>query len=71
MTTYAKGTKSRAMCDRCGFEVPYLDLKLEWTGLRVCQKYDCWEPKHPQLEPRSVVDAEILKDPRPDNDTEA
>ncbi len=71
MTRYARGTKSRAMCDRCGFEVPYLDLRTEWNGLRVCQIYDCYEEKHPQLEPRSVVDAEILVQPRPDNDVEA
>jgi hypothetical protein len=71
MVQYAKGTKSRAMCDRCGFEVPYTDLKKEWNGLMVCQMWDCYEPKHPQLEPRTVSDAEALRNPRPDTDTEA
>lgn len=35
-----------AICDRCGREYKNVDLRLEWTGLRVCRK--CWEPRHPQ-----------------------
>ena len=31
---------------RCGFNHRNTDLKLEWTGLRVCR--ECWEPRHPQ-----------------------
>jgi hypothetical protein len=65
---YARGSKSRAMDDRTGFEVAYKDLRREWTGHMVHK--DEWEPKHPQLEPRSAVDAEILKDPRPDADVD-
>ena len=64
MVAYAHGAQSRAICDRCGFEVPYSDLREEWNGLRTCSTYNCWEPKQPQLEPRSVVDAEILRTPR-------
>lgn len=35
-----------AICDRCGFKKKARQLRLEWTGLRVCGK--CWEPRHPQ-----------------------
>jgi len=65
---YARGTYSKAMCDRCGFKVPYLSLRPEWTGFRVCG--ECWEPKHPQLEPRSAHDPQALKHPRPDRDVD-
>ena len=47
---YASGKKSLARCDRCGFVEKYLDLKEEWNGLRVCS--ECYEPKHPQLDPQ-------------------
>lgn len=63
---YASGKHARAMCDRCGFEIAYTDLRLEWTGLRVCGT--CWEYKHPQLTPKIKTDAQALKNPRPDQD---
>ena len=31
---------------------------------------ECWEPKHPQLEPRTVNDPQALRDARPDGDVE-
>ena len=46
---FASGKFSQAICDRCGFQVPYLNLSKEWNGLLVCQ--ECFEPKHPQLDP--------------------
>jgi hypothetical protein len=61
---YAQGKYARAICDRCGFDVPYLDLKKEWTGFKVCS--ECYEPKSPQLEPsHQVTDPESLHQPRP------
>jgi len=66
---YAAGKYSRAMCDRCGFEMAYSDLIEEWTGFKVCS--DCFDTKHPQDFPgRHKADAEILRDARPDNDNE-
>ena len=60
----ASGKYAVAICDRCGFQYPYLDLKKEWTGFRVC--VECYEPKHPQLEPkRDVGDRIALREPRP------
>ena len=47
--SFAVGVKSQAICDRCGYQYPYLELKKEWNGLLVCP--ECYEPKHPQLEP--------------------
>ena len=61
---YASGKHSLARCDRCGFVEKYLDLKQEWNGLRVC--HECFEPKHPQLDPQPHrTDPEALRDPRP------
>ena len=61
---YAQGKYSRGICDRCGFDYPYLDLRKEWTGFKVCG--ECYEPKHPQLEPtHNVSDPEALYQPRP------
>ncbi len=34
------------VCDRCGFKMKNTDLRLEFTGLRVCSK--CHDPRHPQ-----------------------
>ena len=36
----------KAECDRCGFDFRSGELRLEWTGLRVCT--DCFEVRHPQ-----------------------
>lgn len=66
MGTYSSGEHATAICDRCGFMVPYTDIRPEWTGLRVCS--ECWEPKHPQLEPtrKDLTDPKPLRHPRPD-----
>jgi len=63
---YASGRKAKAIDDRTGFKVNYRDLKKEWNGLWVHE--DEWEAKHPQLRPRSAVDAQILHHARPDSD---
>lgn len=34
------------ICDRCGVQYKNVDLRQEWTGLRVCKT--CYEPRHPQ-----------------------
>ena len=63
--SFATGKYSQAICDRCGYQYPYLDLKKEWNGLFVCS--ECFEPKHPQLDPPySRPDPEALQNPRPD-----
>ena len=60
---YASGKYAKAMCDRCGFEYEYTQLKKEWNGLKTCPT--CFEPKHPQLDPvRVPVDPEALIQPR-------
>ena len=62
---YASGKHSIAICDRCGFQYKYTQLREEWNGFRVCS--ECFEPKHPQLEPvRHLADPEALRHPRPD-----
>jgi hypothetical protein len=41
----------KAICDRCGFEFKARELRLEWTGLRVCHgpgTSNCWEPRNAQ-----------------------
>ena len=60
---FASGRFSRAVCDRCGQEYKYQDLKKEWNGLFTCP--ECYEPKHPQLDPPyHPPDPEALQDPR-------
>ena len=67
---YALGKFAKGLCDRCSFEFKLHELKEEWTGFKVCP--DCYEPKHPQLEPEPhVTDPEALYKPRPNNDVEA
>lgn len=62
---FAVGKYSQAICDRCGQQYDYLDLRKEWNGLLVCP--ECYEPKHPQLDPPyHAPDPEALKNPRPD-----
>ena len=61
---YASGKHSIAICDRCGFQYKYTQLREEWNGFRVCS--ECFEPKHPQLEPGSIAaDAQALENARP------
>ena len=60
---YALGKYSQAECDRCGFVYKYLEMKMEWNGLKVCP--ECYEPKQAQLDPvRVPVDPEALRQPR-------
>jgi len=60
---FATGKFSLAICDRCGMEYGYSELREEWTGLRTCP--ECWEEKHPQLlPPQTVRDPEGLENPR-------
>ena len=47
--TFANGNHSLAICDRCGQQYKYLQLRQEWNGLFTCP--ECFEPKHPQLDP--------------------
>lgn len=65
MARFATGARSKAVCDRCGFKFNYLDLRQEWTGFRTC--FECWEPKHPQLDPiYPPTEPQALLYPRPD-----
>ena len=62
---YTNGKVALGICDQCGFQFFLNQLKKEWTGFKVCQ--ECYEPKHPQLEPKRGINEPIaLRDPRPD-----
>ena len=62
--TFANGNRAIALCDRCGQQYKYLQLRQEWNGLFTCPS--CFEPKHPQLDPGyHAADAIALRDPRP------
>ena len=66
---YALGKFAKGLCDRCAFEYNLSELREEWNGAKVCP--DCYEPKHPQLEPlTATADPEALYRPRPNNDHE-
>jgi protein-arginine kinase activator protein McsA len=67
MGGFASGKHALAICDRCGFEYDYLKIREEWNGNRVCP--ECFEVKHPQLEPPfAKADAEALRHARPDRE---
>ena len=64
MAKFAIGKQSQAICDRCGFQYDYLQLKKEWTGFKTC--IECWETKHPQLDPiYPPTEPQALYEPRP------
>ena len=66
---YALGKFAKGLCDRCAFEYKLSELREEWNGAKVCP--DCYEPKHPQLEPLTATAyPEALYRPRPNNDHE-
>jgi NMD protein affecting ribosome stability and mRNA decay len=66
---YALGKFAKGLCDRCAFEYKLSELREEWNGAKVCP--DCYEPKHPQLEPlTATADPEAIYRPRPNNDHE-
>lgn len=68
--SFAKGRESRAVCDMCGFQYPYLSLKRTSYGTWVCPtdydgQYDL--QNHPQNKPPPYKpDPEGLEHPRPD-----
>jgi len=67
---FTSGKYAKAICDRCGDKIMYTKLRTEWTGLKVCST--CWDPKTALEFPTNFpTDPESLRDPRPDNDTEA
>jgi hypothetical protein len=62
---FATGKFSYGLCDYCGQRYPYLVLRKNWRGFKVCP--EDYEPKEPQLEPlRYNGDSVALDQPRPD-----
>lgn len=53
-----------AVCDRCGFNFRNTELRLEWTGLRVCG--ECWEPRHPLDSLQGIADRQAPAWVRPE-----
>lgn len=72
MSEYRHGSWN-TICDRCGFKYKAGQLRLEWTGYRVCYgggTNDCWEPRHPQDFVKPSVDRQAPPWVRPEqNDT--
>tara|TARA_R100001510_G_scaffold10551_1_gene8109 strand:- start:1658 stop:2395 length:738 start_codon:yes stop_codon:yes gene_type:complete len=65
MGKYAVGKNAYGISDRSGFRYRLRDMRKEWNGLLVGK--DEYEEKHPQIQPvRRAIDAEALRDPRPD-----
>ena len=63
--TYYKLNDWNALCDRCQKKYKASQLRLEWTGFRVCD--DCWEPRHPQELLRTRKEDESVPWTRPDS----
>ena len=63
MGRYATGKFAKRISDRSGMAFPYNEMVKEWTGAVV--HYTEFEPKHPQLEPRPIVqDPQSLEESR-------
>ena len=63
--SFARGKFAFFISARSGMKFPYRERIKEWNG-SIVHKSE-YEEKHPQLDPhRSVVDAEALRDARPD-----
>ena len=64
MSKFASGKFAKRISDRSGMAFPYNEMVKEWTGAIV--HYTEFEPKHPQLEPRPIVqDPQSLEDAKP------
>ena len=64
MATFATGKYAIAICDRWGQQYDFHQLRQEWNGLKTCP--ECFETKHPQLEPSyHSADAQALPWTRP------
>ena len=62
---YASGKFAIALCDQCGQRFKLNQLIKDWKGFKVCS--ECYEPKHPQLEPkRNINEPQALFQPRPE-----
>jgi hypothetical protein len=62
---YASGKFAIALCDQCGQRFKLNTLIKDWKGFKVCP--ECYEPKHPQLEPkRNITEPQALYQPRPE-----
>ena len=63
MSRFASGKFAKRISDRSGMAFPYNEMVKEWTGAVV--HYTEFEPKHPQLEPRPIVqDPQSLEESR-------
>jgi NAD-dependent SIR2 family protein deacetylase len=63
---YASGKFAIALCDQCGQRYKLLTLIKDWRGFKVCP--ECYEPKHPQLEPkRTINEPQAVYQPRPES----
>ena len=62
---WASGKFAIALCDQCGQRFKLNALIKDWKGFKVCR--ECYEPKHPQLEPkRNITEPQALYQPRPE-----
>lgn len=62
---YVSGKYAIALCDQCGQRFKLNALIKDWKGFKVCR--ECYEPKHPQLEPKRTINEPIaLYQPRPE-----
>ena len=62
-----------AVCDRCGGRYKARQLRLEWTGLRVCcggGTRGCWEARHPQDRVKAKADKQMPPWVRPPLETD-
>jgi|TARA_R100000426_G_C4776832_1_gene93110 hypothetical protein len=63
--SFASGKRAYGICDITGFRYRLRDMKKTWDGLLVGP--DQFDPKHPQLQRRSIPDdPQAIRNARPD-----
>jgi hypothetical protein len=59
---YAQGKHALGVCDRCGWAYKYLQLRMEWTGFKVCPE-SLHQPRPEVSLPQSQLGAIITTSP--------
>ena len=63
---YAQGKHAWGICDRCGFRCRYLQMRMEWTGFKVCSDAEgLYQPRPEQSLPLAQLGQVTTEVPGP------
>lgn len=58
----------KVLCDLCGLTYMRSETRLQWNNLLAC--YECFDPKHPQLNIRGKADRQAVDIARPESEND-